>query len=234
MKKIGQLLILVMVVFACSKETENTMYVKASIKGLKKGTFYLQKQIDSLIVSVDSIQVSGREDFVLEDEVNSPEMYYLTLGNSSKRLSFFGESDTVSIHSQLDLFGLKAKVSGSENQALLDEYTDMMERFNSQRLDLIKQEFEARKMGSQDSLNEVAKALQNWNKKKYLYTTNFAVKNAGFEVAPYLALTELTNANIKLLDTINNSMSEEVKASKYGMQLNAFIEGIKAASVSDQ
>ena len=40
MKKIGLLLLVVMAVVACSKENENTMYVKASVKGLKKGTFY--------------------------------------------------------------------------------------------------------------------------------------------------------------------------------------------------
>ena len=42
MKKIGLLLLVVMAVIACSKENENTMYVKGSVKGLKKGTFYLQ------------------------------------------------------------------------------------------------------------------------------------------------------------------------------------------------
>jgi len=57
--------------------------------------------------------------------------------------------------------------------------------------------------------------------------TNFAVKNSNYEVAPYVALTELVNANIKLLDTVNNSMSPEVRASKYGQQLVQFVEEIK-------
>ena len=227
MKKIGLLLLVVMAVVACSKENENTMYVKASVKGLKKGTFYLQKQVDSMIVSVDSISVDGREDFLMTDEVLSPEMYYLTLGNSSKRISFFGEKDTVYISSQLDLFGLKAKVKGSANQELLDNFSEIQQKFNNQKLDLMKEEFEARKANSQDSFDMVAKKLKNWERKKYLYATNFAVKNANFEVSPYIALTDLFDANIGLLDTINNSLTPSIKESKYGKQLDVYIKKIK-------
>jgi hypothetical protein len=227
MKKIGLLLLVVMAVIACSKENENTMYVKASVKGLKKGTFYLQKQVDSMIVSVDSISVDGREDFLMTDEVVSPEMYYLTLGNSSKRISFFGEKDTVYINSQLDLFGLKAKVKGSANQELLDNFSEIQQKFNNQKLDLMKEEFEARKANSQDSIDMVAKKLKSWERKKYLYATNFAVKNANFEVAPYIALTDLFDANIGLLDTINNSLTPSIKESKYGKQLDTYIKKIK-------
>ena len=217
----------VLVVYSCSKENTNTMYVNGNIKGLKKGTLYLQKQQDSLIISVDSIHVSGTEKFVLTDEVSSPEMYFLTLGNGSKKIAFFGEKDTIQISSRLDKFELKAKITGSKNQELLDKYLEIKKKFTDQNLDLIKEEFDARKSGVQDSLDIVTKKLRNLNRRMYLYTTNFAVNNADFEVAPYIALTELVNANIKLLDTVNNSLSPEVKNSKYGKQLNEFIEGIK-------
>ena len=229
MKKLGLLILGAIAVIACSTENENTMYVKTTVKGLKKGTFYLQKQVDSMIVSVDSINVDGSEDFLLTDKVLSPEMYYLTLGNSSKRIRFFGEKDTISIYSQLDLFQIKAIIKGSKNQELLTNYSDMQKKFNDQRLDLIKEEFEARKSGSQDSIDQVAIKLKRWERKKYLYTTNFAIINGDYEVAPYIALTELTNANIKLLDTVNKSMSAEVRKSKYGQQLVEFIEDINSS-----
>lgn len=227
MKKIVLTLLVISTLISCSKENENTMYVKASVKGLKKGTFYLQKQIDSMIVSVDSIVINGTEDFLMKDEVLSPEMYYLTLGNSAKRVSFFGEKDTIYISTQLDLFALKAKIKGSANQKLLDGFNEIQQKFGDQKLDLIKDEFEARKEGSQDSIDVVAKKLKNWERRKYLYSTNFAVNNADFEVSPYIALTELYNANIMLLDTINNSLTPAIKESKYGKQLDAFIKEAK-------
>jgi hypothetical protein len=227
MKKVLIFVLSVFLFTACQNENENTMYVKGSIKGLKKGTLYLQKQIDSFIVSVDSVNVNGTQEFLLTDIVLSPEMYFLTLGKSEKKIAFFGEKDTINISSNLEKFILKAKITGSKNQELLDKFLDIKKKFNNKNLDLIKEEFEARKTGVQDSIDLVTKKLKNLNRRKYLYTTNFAVNNSDFEVAPYVALTELINANIKLLDTINKALSPEVKNSKYGKQLEKFVSEIK-------
>jgi hypothetical protein len=174
------------------------------------------------------VNVNGTDEFMMTDVVESPEMYYLTLGKSAKRIAFFGEKDTINISTQLDRFSDKAVIRGSANQDLLNDFNEVQKRFNDQRLDLIQQEFEARKAGSQDSVDMVADEFRKWQRKKYLYTTNFAVNNADFEVSPYIALTELTDANVTLLDTINNSMNDRVKASKYGLQLSEFVEKIKA------
>jgi len=227
MRKVLFFVIGLFLFFSCSSENENTMYVKGSIKGLKKGTLYLQKQIDSLIISIDSVKVNGTEDFLLTDQVLSPEMYYLTLGNSNKKIPFFGEKDTIEITSRLDKFILKAKISGSENQDLLDNYYEIKDKFRDQNLDLIKAEFEARKSANQDSILLIQNKLNNLVRRKYLYTTNFAINNANHEVAPYIALTELNDATVKLLDTIKNSLSEDVKKSKYGIQLSDFVLKIK-------
>jgi len=228
MKKIYMFILAALTLAACNHDNDGTMYVKAKIRGLKKGTFYLQKQKDSLIISVDSVSVNGTDEFMMTDVVESPEMYYLTLGKSAKRIAFFGEKDTINISTQLDRFSDKAVIRGSANQDLLNDFNEVQKRFNDQRLDLIQQEFEARKAGSQDSVDMVADEFRKWQRKKYLYTTNFAVNNADFEVSPYIALTELTDANVTLLDTINNSMNDRVKASKYGLQLSDFVEKIKA------
>jgi hypothetical protein len=60
-----------------------------------------------------------------------------------------------------------------------------------------------------------------------LYSANFSIKNANSEVAPYIALTELYDAHVSLLDTVNNSLSEKIKVSKYGKRLDAFVKDIK-------
>jgi len=44
-------------------------------------------------------------------------------------------------------------------------------------------------------------------------------------------LTDLYNANVSLLDTINNSLSKKVKKSKYGLELQKFIDTIKNSEV---
>ena len=152
MKKIFIIVMGLSLFLSCTDEDENTMYVKGNIKGLIKGTLYLQKQIDSLIVSVDSLEIDGTSEFLLSDIIETPEMYYLTLGNSTKKIPFFGEKDSITIHSNLDKFELKAKITGSKNQDILDEYLDFKSKFINKNLDLIKKEFEIKTTGNQDSI----------------------------------------------------------------------------------
>ena len=200
------------------------MYVKGNIRGLKKGTFYLQKQVDSLIRSVDSITVNGTNEFLLTDIIESPEIYYLTLKNSDKRIVFFGEKDTIEIKSKLDKFELKAVITGSENQNILDAYSELKRRFSDQNLDLIKEQLEARQSGNQDSIMIVERKMSNLLKRRYLVTINYVINNSDYEVAPYIALREVYDANIKMLDTMNNSLSASVKKSKYGILLQEYID----------
>lgn len=224
MKKLFISAIVVVMLFSCSKDHENTMYVSGSIKGLVKGKLYLQKQIDSLIVSVDSLEVNGTSEFLLSDLIDTPEMYYLALANSTKKIAFFGEKDSIRIHSNLEKFELKAEVSGSVNHDILNEYLDIKSKFINQNLDLIKKEIEVQMSGNQDSMLLVENMKLSLLKRRYLFTINYAINNADYEASPYIALTELTDTSIKMLDTINNSLSSKVQDSKYGKELQELIE----------
>ncbi len=229
MKKIIVFIIVSVVVFACNKEKMNTMLVSGEIKNLKKGVLYLQKIKDTLLITVDSISLDGVNTFTLTDEVESPEIYYLTLDKSpSRQISFFGEKGTITIDTKLDKFVFGATINGLTNQQLLDEYYEMKNKFSGKRLDLIKADFDAKK--SEDSLiiDSIQSQINNLIKRKYYYTTNFAVIHSDNEIAPYLALTELYDANIALLDTVNNSLSTKVKESTYGKKLEKFITDIKS------
>jgi hypothetical protein len=64
-------------------------------------------------------------------------------------------------------------------------------------------------------------------KRKYLYTTNFAVNHGDYEVAPYVALAEIYDINLKYMDTIQKSMTPKVAKSLYGKKLNDFIAARK-------
>jgi hypothetical protein len=64
-----------------------------------------------------------------------------------------------------------------------------------------------------------------------MVTVNFALNNKDNHVGPYLALTELVNANVKWLDTINKSLSQEVKNSIYGKKLNQFVLDVKKTEI---
>ncbi len=228
MKKLLSLFIVISLVISCGKSHEGSMLVKGNIDGLKKGTIYLQKYVDTLLVSVDSIQLNGKSDFILADDVLSAQIYYLAINEvPDESISFFGEKGEITITSKLPKLEYSAKISGSKNQDLFDDFKEMSSKFQDKQLDNIKAKFEAQKENDEVLLAELEKNENSLLKRRYLYTANFAMTHPDAEVSPYLAITELYYANVKLLDTVNNSLSKRVKATKYGKQLEEFIKNIK-------
>jgi len=220
---------LVAVIAACSSKKEGNMVVQGTIKGLQKGTLYLQKMNDSVLFNVDSVSLYGKEVFKLSDDVNSPEMYFLTFdGNTTeKRIMFFGEQGIITINDNVEKFGVNPTIEGSENQKIMNDYFKVTTRFQDQRLDLIEQDLTARKDKDVTKVAKIQKKSDNLIKRRYLFAANYAINNADYEASPYIALTDLVDANIKLLDTIHVSLSPKIKASLYGKKLTKFISEIK-------
>jgi len=229
MKKIITLLVLCILITACSSKKEGNMIVQGQIKGLKKGTLYLQKMKDTLLVSVDSVNLLGNDTFVLTDNVESPVLYFLTFdGNTTdKRILFFGEKGNITINDNVDKFGYTPEITGSKNQEILDKYNKIKTKFQEQRLEFIKKDFDAKKANNQELVAQLEKEYQSLTRRRVLFTTNFALTNSDSEVAPYIALTEMYDASLKMLDTVNNSLTDKVKSSDYGKRLGEYISNIK-------
>lgn len=230
MKNIIVVLVVSILMIACSSKKDGNMVVEGTIKGLKKGTLYLQKMNDTAIISIDSVNVLGDGNFRLTDNLESPEMYYLTYnGNANdKRILFFGGKGTITINDNMSTFGFSPEIIGSPNQLVLDKFLKINNQFKNQRLEFIKKEFDARQSKNTDLIENLEKDYNKMIRRKYLYTTNFALSNSDSEAAAYIALTELYDANIKLLDTINKKLSMEVKNSIYGKRLDKYISKIKS------
>ena len=227
-QKIIFLLVAVFAFLNSCSDTPKDMLVNVSVKGLKKGTLYLQKVEDSLIVNVDSISVNTETPFTLEADIESPELFYLFLDRKSTnpnddRILFFGEEGSITLETSLENYFLGAKISGSVAHNILEEYQKMKKQFQNKRLELFKAYFEAEKANKKDTLPILTAASQNLEKRQLLYTINYAVSNADSEVAPYLAITEFPAKATSFLDTLQKSLSPKVKASKYGKMLEKYL-----------
>jgi len=139
-------------------------------------------------------------------------------------LPFFVEPGDIKIESSLDFFTADAKISGSKNQELYDEYKKVVSRYVDQNLELIEKRFKAFKAKNTSELATIQKEQDDILKRKYLYTTNFAVNHSDYDVAPYLAVAEIYDINLKYLDTIQKSMTPKIAKSLYGKKLNTLIQ----------
>ena len=211
------------------KNFKDTMIVKGTIKGLRKGELYLQKIKDTSLVNIDSVTINGKPYFEFNTPIETAEIFYLHLdkedGDSlNDRILFFGEKNTIEINTLLNTFESSAKITGSKNQELLQEFQTYNRKFNDQNLKLLREKFLAQADGKIKIIDSLQNKIDNLLRRRYLYTINFAAQNANENIAPYLALTQVFDANLALLDSIAIKMSQEVKASKYGKELLIFLE----------
>mgnify|MGYP003645383974 FL=1 len=232
MKKILMGAVLAIVIISCGGSTENTMTVTGNVKGLKKGTLYLQHIVDTTLVTVDSLLVDGDGNFSFSTELESPELFYLYLDKKDNnsindRITFFAEPGNITVKTNWNTFDLNAKIEGSKSDVKLKEYQEIMSKFNTRNLEYIRMSMDPKIQNDSTTIDSLQSLTDKNVKRGYLYAINFALNNADSYVAPYIAVKEVADANIKYLDSINNSLSPEVAKSKYGQELKEHIEAIK-------
>jgi len=233
MKKILMVTVLAIFITSCGGDsTENTMTVTGNVKGLKKGTLYLQHIADTTLVTVDSLVVDGDGNFSFTTELESPQLYYLYLDKKDNntindRITFFGEPGNITINTNWNTFDLNAKIEGSKSNDKLKEYLEVMSKFNTRNLEYARLSMDPKTQSDSAAFDSLQILTDKNVKRGYLYAINFALNNADSYVAPYIAVKEIADANLKFLDSINNTLSVDVANSKYGKELKEHIENLK-------
>ena len=225
-------LLAALILIGCSdNKKEGNLEITGNIKGLNKGTIYIQKVEDTTLVLMDSISISGDSYFSSTLQIDSPEMLYIFLDRGTSNtidnnLPFFAEPGKMNIDTRLETFYAEAKITGSKNHDLFEEYKKVKSRFVNQEMELTSEKLNAFK--NKTALPEDYQSkVDAVTKRKYLHAINFALTNKDYEIAPYIALAEIPDANVKYLDTIQKSMAPKVANSKYGKLLTSYVADLK-------
>ncbi|AWA29815.1 hypothetical protein HYN48_06845 [Flavobacterium magnum] len=236
MNKILGTMALCLLLISCKEEKpKGNLQLTGNIEGLKKGTLYISRIGDTSFVTVDTIKIDGDSHFESWLDIKSPEMYYIILDRGKTnslddRLPFFAEAGKMHIETKLEQFYAQAKITGSKNQQLLDEYRKVNARFTSQNLEIT--ELLLRKQHAKVAVNSdsIARVQDYVMKRKYLYAAQFALNNKDHEIAPYIVLAEINrNATVALLDRIRKALTPKVADSYYGKKLTAYYNERKNA-----
>lgn len=220
--KVFSLFTFVFLLASCSNDKETNFTLNGKIKGLKKGVVYLQKDGDSTIVDLDSLTINGTSEFTLNTNIEEPILLYLKLFKNDGEehyIPFFANKGITELNTSLKNFNFDAKIKGSREQDLLNEYTKVMSQFNNQNLDVIEASLIAQKDNDSTAIDSLNKRSETLLKRKYSYTIQFALNNKNSIVAPYLALYEIPSANPKYIDSVYNGLEDEIKQSIYGKKL---------------
>ena len=222
MKVLFSLITIVTILFSCTKKQNTSFFGK--IDGLSKGTIYLQQVKDSSLVTLDSISLNGSNQFNFNFDLSEPDVFLFHLDKKdgtifNDRLKMFLAPGKNEFYANLKDFKKTVKITGSPNQIKLKEYESMIQKFNMDDFKLTKLNQLAKKTGKEKFVDATLTDYDRFLKRKYLYIVNFVMNNKNSEIAPYITVTEIPDANPKYLDTIYKSLPENIKTSKYGLQL---------------
>lgn len=201
MKNILWVFATVLLLISCTqKESFNTI-ISGEIKGLKKGTLYLEKINDSVLATVDSITLTGNSKFTFRLNMESPEVLYLFLRKTEGTqvedgIEFFAEPGTITINTTLNGFEESAQISGSVNHDKFLEYQRLMQRYYNRKLELFAENLEAQRDGDIEKQEKLNQSYESVVRSGYLATINFAVNNKDYEIAPYLALRRTISKSV--------------------------------------
>ena len=222
--------LLIIAVLGCNKTLIKNTTVNGIVKGLQKGTLYLQKFQDTAYVTIDSIFIKGEKEFQLTFNLEEPEMLYLGRSESfdTERIPFFAHVGTTTINTTLKRFSFDAKIDGGPQQKILEDYNANIKQFKNLDLELLENLLNAQLINDTAKIEQTKTQRATNLKRQYLYSINFAVNNKSSEIAPYIALADLYDAKKSYLDTIYNSLSPAVASSKYGMIFKDFIANLES------
>lgn len=229
MKRILFVLCIAITVVSCQKSTENTMTVSGNIKGLKKGTLYLQQFKDSTLAILDSLEIKGDGTFSFSKEISEPEVFYLYLDKEDNndindRITFFGEPGNITIKTSWNTFDTDVEISGSKSHEKLLEFYEMSSKFNIKELGLLQQASGLDTEKDSLVLDSIGGLINRNTVSRYRYALNFGLNNGDSYATPYIMMTEASEANPKYLDSIYKGLTPEVASSRYGKDFKEFLD----------
>nr|WP_317631673.1 DUF4369 domain-containing protein [uncultured Flavobacterium sp.] len=234
MKKYFIALLALGTIVSCNKKTEqNTgdynLTIKGNVDGLKQGKLYFQKEIDSTLVTIDSVIVDGNSQFEKKFNLESPELMFLNIerhnsNNIDNSLVFFAEPGEMSINTTLEQFYYNAKITGSKNHDLYEQYRQITSRYTNENTKLIGLNVLANKDKNTVRIDSIQKVADKLTSQRYLAIANFVKNNPDKEISALLLVDEIPNISKPILDSITKNITPEVLNSKYGKELQKLLK----------
>ncbi|MGB1269115.1 MAG: DUF4369 domain-containing protein [Flavobacteriaceae bacterium] len=227
MKNLLYILAVIIGLVSCKKENE--MHVEATITGLKKGTVYLQKIVDSSLIDLDSIVINGQDTFSLSTTVASPELFYIYVdkvdgSDYNDRITFFGEKGALKLNTHLEKINSEVVITGSKNHRIYTEYQNALKDINKMLAQANIEFIQAQMKNNEDDIVASDKKVTALTRAKYLRAIQFALTHKRTSVAAFIGAREIEEANVVYLDSIYNGLSKKAKATIYGKELETLIK----------
>lgn len=231
MKRILAILVMVLIVAACSKEPRYV--INGRIEGADSVTFLLQKREEGRMVTIDSAMALKGSFKMKGGAVRYPEMVLLTAAETRLRTSFYLENSEITITGKLDSL-YAAEITGSKSH---DEYKGLVESskvLNDRYTSLYNEYQIASQKGDTASASRLEKEALSLEKEMTALQKDFIRNNPASFVAPSILTSLSYEMEGDEIESFINAMDTAVANTDMIKDLKERVVKIKSVAIGQK
>ena len=209
MKKISYLLILTVVMAACTSKPH--FVIKGKIEGSDKIVFLLQKKDAGKYITIDSA-VSRKGSFKIKGgEIPYPQRVQLIAGKTGKGSSFYLENSEIKITGSLDSLSV-ATITGSKTQDEDKSFTDLNKPLSDEYSKLYLDYQMANRSGDAPKAKAIEKLADSIQTEMTNLQKNFVKNNPASFASPSILASLSVDMDVNEIESALNAMDPKVAA----------------------
>ncbi len=195
MKYTIAILFLFLFFWECNNKTSNEderYTIEGKLDGFDEGMIVLSKFSNNKLLPIDSVYAQKGKFKIIGGKVESPELYYLQLGNNIAVIEFFLENSDIKIIANINE-KVNAEIKGSKSQ---NEYASFRENnsvFESRQYDLYLQSDIAKENNDTILLEQLDISYKSVYKEQIAFIKKYVNDNNDSHVAAFLAARSLVD-----------------------------------------
>ncbi len=215
MKKILSIALGILLLASCSNTQKNEYKITGKITGKVAAKAYLQIYENGEMKTLDSANfVNGS--FKFKGSLNSPDYYYIQIGDSRNRISLFVENSEITITAHADsLRG--AEITGSKTQNDYNGFIESRAIFDN-KLNALYNDY--KNAETEEIKADIEVKYDSIDNLKSDFTKTYVINNNSSILAPFIIRRELIySIDLNELITLTDTLSPELTNNKYTKQL---------------
>jgi peroxiredoxin/mRNA-degrading endonuclease YafQ of YafQ-DinJ toxin-antitoxin module len=215
--------------------TDETGYVITIKSGdIQNQYIYLSRRASGEWKDLNSAKVKGDENVVFKGKLDHPEVLYLRMENSDKRISFFAENSNIVILPDFDE-PENTMVSGSDVHQEFTAYKDLFRDLNTKRDQIYQTYLAARKTGKEEKMEEIVTQMEVLGNQELELNKQFVTENRGSWVSPYIIGRKMYHSlSLEELKSLVNNLDKKVVNSSYAKEMKDYIEVLENVAIGEK
>lgn len=217
-------------IFGCKPQTEKNAYVlNGTITGLKEAQVLLQQRVDGIFITKDSVKVENAA-FTLKGKVQSPEMFYIKLGEK-QYIPLFIEEGTITVKANVDSLDY-AQVSGSTLNDLNTKYQKELLSVESQYEELSAKYKEAKEKNDDNAVKQIEEQFNGLESKQKEIKVKTFGENSKNVFGAYLLYRDLSyELELKEMQEFVAKLDTSLSKCVYVTKVNERIDVLKKVDI---